>query len=1045
MESPLKHAARRYAVFAEQVLEPLVYPETLPLRAAACQVDAPIPFSEACRRSYEPVEPGWRWGPVWSTAWFRLSGEVPETWAGRDVVLRFSCGTEALLWQDGAPSHGLDDNHPTAPLLAPARGGERVQLYVEAACNHPLGAARFAWLETEFNRRWNTPTPGILERCELAVFDEALWRAWRTFVFAHQLLAELPDDSAEGAALDEALRRCVVRIDPHDPAGGVVDAVAELAGALRSGAAPTATRAWAVGHAHIDTAWLWRTRETRRKCLRSFATVLGLMERYDDFAFLCSQAQQYAWVEAESPQLFERIAQRVAEGRWEPGGAMWVEPDCNIPSGESLVRQILYGTRYWTEKFGERGRQHFLFLPDSFGFSASLPQIMRLAGLDVFITNKLHWNDTNRFPYMSFRWRGIDGSEVLAHLTPGGDYNATNTPAELRRGAQTAAGTDTPRTGAWLQPFGFGDGGGGPTDWMIENTRLAARCTGLPQVRLAPAGAFCAELRAARRRLREQGRDLPVWDGELYLEYHRGTLTSQAWLKRANRQAENDLFAAEWLTFSGPTAPTPAAVADARRRLDDAWKRLLLNQFHDILPGSSIGEVYEDARHDVAQIDADCRALIEDGMRRWAAQADTRGIKRPAVVFNAAATPRRGVVDCAGRSVYVEHVPALGVAIVDCGNPPKPPQPVQVEDWTLSNGCIGATIDEAGRVIRLWREGDARDACGRDETGRPRALNQLVLYDDRPRAWDAWDIDAEYVEHARPITSPAERRRVIESGPLRGVIEVARSLGDASRIVQRFVLDAGSPRLDIHTRVEWHEQRTLLRVLMPVDVRARHATGEIQFGHLHRPTFENTPWDRARFEVCAHRWMDLSEPGFGVALLNDGKYGHSCRDNVMGLSLLRGPKFPDEHADQGTHEFTYALMPHGGDWRAAGVAAEAEALNRPLRALTAPAEQTGAIRGTWAPFAIAAEGAAGVGVAAVKQAENDDRLIVRLFEQHGGRGAAVLTWDQPIREVQRADLLERALPGATPAAVSRSGSTTTVRIPLRPFELVTIAVARATP
>ncbi len=1040
MESACQSAARRYAVFAEQVLEPLVHPSAVPLRAAAARVESPIPLAEARKASYAPVEIGWRWGPVWSTTWFRLSGAVPESWAGKTVALRFACGTEALLWQDGSPRQGLDDNHPEAILLSPAGGGEALELYIEAACNHPLGAARFAWLETEFNRRWNTPTPGILECCELVVLDEAMWRAWRTFVFAHQLLAQLPDDSDTGRMLDEALRRCVMRIDPHAAARDAPGAADELTEVLRSAAEPAASRAWAVGHAHIDTAWLWPIRETRRKCLRSFSTVLSLMERYEDFHFLCSQAQQYAWVEQDAPELFARIAARVAEGRWEPGGAMWVEPDCNVPGGESLVRQVLAGTRYWIEKFGDRGRQRYLFLPDSFGFSAALPQIMRLSGLDVFITNKLHWNDTNRFEHMNFRWRGIDGSEVLAHLTPGADYNARNTPEELRRGAQTAARADAGRTGVWLQPFGFGDGGGGPTDWMIENARLAGRCAGLPRVKLAPAGGFCEELRAARRRLRDAGRDLPVWDGELYLEYHRGTLTTQAWLKRANRRAENDLFAAELLTFAGPTPLDEPAAAGARQRLEEAWKLLLLNQFHDILPGSSIGPVYEDARRDFTRIDAASRELIDAGLRRWAAGVDTRGLGRPVLVFNPAGSPRCGIVDCDGQPVYVENVPGLGVAVVDAADPPAPPHPVRVADWTLSNGLIAATIDEAGRVASLRRGGEAREVCGRDEAGNLRPLNQLVLYDDRPRAWDAWDIDAEYIEHARPVTGPAESRRVVEAGPLRGVIEVTRPLGRASRIVQRFVLEAGSPRLDIRTRVEWHEQRTLLRALMPVDVRARYATYEIQFGHLCRPTFQNTSWDRARFEVCAQRWMDLSEPGLGVALLNDGKYGHSCHGSVMGLSLLRGPKFPDEHADQGSHEFTYALLPHAGDWRAAGVPAQAEALNRPLRALPLPAEQAGAIRGAWAPFSLAVEGAAGVGVAAVKPAEDgDDRLIVRLFERHGGRGTVALAWNRPIRDAKRLDLLERPLADAPPPAPEHTPAGSTVRVALRPFEIVTIA------
>lgn len=1042
----LESAAHRFAAFAAQVLAPAVYPRPAPLQAEVLEGANEAALEQARFGPFVPVPMGWRWGPVWATAWFRVAGRVPRDFAGRPVALRFSSGTEALLYRDGAPLQGLGPHHDSVMLFDPANGGEPFELFIQAVCNRPLGATLFWWDDAESHARWREDKPGRLERCELALFDRSAWQLAQTFEFARQWMMLQSDDAPRGRRLHDALQAVLERCDPRDPGRSAAKLLPVLVAALRGGGAERGACGFAVGHAHIDTAWLWRTRETRRKCLRTFASVLRLMERHPAFAFVCSQAQQYAWVQQDAPQLFAQIARRVEEGRWEPGGALWVEPDGNMPAGESFVRQILHAARYWRQAFGERGRQRFAFLPDTFGFAASLPQIFRLAGLDTFITSKLAWNETNEFPHVSFLWRGIDGSEIVAHCIPGREYNAQVRPAELDLAQRNLARLDRSNARAWLLPFGHGDGGGGPTDAMVHCADLARDCEGLPPIQCATVAAFCDELHARLAQQAAADRPAPVWDGELYLERHRGTLTTQAWLKKANRDAEQALRIAEWLYFAGPRPPAAAAAAAARAKLERAWKLLLLNQFHDILPGSSIGAVYDDARADHEEIRRLADSLCAEAQQPWVAAVDARGSASPVLAFNPASRERAGVVEVDGRLHWVRAVPALGVRLVQPAG--RPERTVEfLSDRSLANGRITFRIDAAGRIAELCG-GDGRRVNAEDAAGRPRPLNQLVLYDDRPRFWEAWDLDAEYEPSARPVDSTAGVEiRLVDRGPLRRGIEVSRPLGAASRLTQRYLLDAQSPRLDIHTVIEWRERRTLLRALFPVDVRSRRATYEIPFGHIERPTHRSNPWERAMFEVCAHRWMDLSQPGLGVALLNDAKYGHSCHGNVLGLSLLRGTMFPDPDADLGTHEFTYSLMPHGGDWRVAGVADEAEALNAPLwAAALEPRDGPGRSQDAWAPLEIEFDGAARAQVAALKPAEDGDRLIARLVETHGGSGVVRIHWRLPVRRVEPVDLLESPRPEArvSTALARASGAPAdappTTTWDARPFQILTLAL-----
>lgn len=1014
-----------------------------PLRCGVAQRAAKDDVEARCL-TFHPVDLGWRWGPVWSIAWFRLTACLPTT--DRSVHLRFSSGTEATLWRNGSPIHGLDVNHTLIPLDITS---PNIDLFIEAACNRPLGATTFFWDDSTEHARWKEELPGRLEFAEIVRINPA-WRSLDILArFTLGLLSLADLDASRRNTLDSALRAVL------DDAGRAdSDEFARSAGVrLRmaiTGDAPLSNRTecFPIGHAHIDTAWLWRLDQTRRKCLRTFATALRMLDDHPPYRFLCSQAQQYAWVERDSPALFARIAREVTNGRWEPGGAMWIEPDANLPSGESLIRQLIHGTRYWHDRFGAHGTQRYLYLPDTFGFPGTLPQLMAQCGLDTFIANKLAWNDTNEFPFSTFLWRGLDGTRVLSHMTPGLEYNATNTPPELRKGRVNHERKDAGRTPIWLQPYGYGDGGGGPTEWMLDNLVIADTCPEMPATRIATPRLFVQELHTLAARA-----DLPVHDGELYLERHRGTYTTQAWIKKANRRAERALRRAEWLACAAPAHDiTPR---DVRAALDEAWKLLLLNQFHDILPGSSIGEVYDDAREQFNAISAAADAIAKRAIDSWT-RAISANSPSPAshLVFNPASWPRSDVVDINATPCFVAGVPAMGCRAVGAHAPDSSaPAPVTIDGLTLANSLISCTLDTTGAVVSLVHVASGAQAAtiaaqnNRDSTSATHplrgVLGRLVTYRDEPKYWEAWDIDEDYLNHATPLDSPADSWRVVEQHPLRASVEFVRFFGKGSTITQRYTLRAGSPRLDVACHVDWREDRTLLRVLFDTGIRASHATYDTSLGVVTRGTGRDTPHDRARFEVPAHRWMDLSGGGVGLAILNDCKYGHSCHAGVMGLSLLRSARFPDPRADIGAHEFTYGLMPHDGDWRRAGVDIEAEALNDPMIVVPITKEAPASPEhGTseWSPFVITHDPRSRIDILALKPGEDDDSLVLRLVETRGVATPVSITWHVPALRVDEVDLLERVdtLPASQRRGVSHTGNTTALA--LGPFQIVTLRV-----
>lgn len=1003
-----------------------------PLEIAVHHSAEPLPYAEAMVRDFAPVTVGYVWGPEWSTAWFRLHGDIPEAWAGAPVAARIHTGSEALIWDNGGPAQGLDRNRDDYRLADAAQPGP-VELYVEAA-----GYLHFSYYPQADPRF-------TVSRAELVRVNRALWEFYHDLRVLYDLAQCLPADANRRADLIMALNAAVNRYRAGGEAG-IPAARAILAVEFAKPADPAATLVNAIGHSHIDTAWLWPVRETIRKCSRTFATVLKYMETYPEYRYLQSQAQLYAFVKEHYPHLYTRIKEAVAAGRWEPQGSMWVEADCNIASGEALVRQILYGTKFFREEFGVEST--VLWLPDVFGYSAAMPQILRGCGIDYFCTQKISWSQFNVFPHNTFYWEGIDGTRVLAHFLAGradigGNYGALMTPEEARRFDQHFL--DKGRTHTWLYPYGYGDGGGGVTTEMLESYRRMGDVNGLPRLQQQFIGEWFPQMAA-------EAQDLRTWVGELYLEYHRGTYTTHAAVKQANRQSEWLLRDAEFLATIRPGDRTDYP----RDTLERAWKLVLLNQFHDILPGSSIHWVYEDAAKDYAQVRTLGDGVIAESLQAFTDRFDTSDLTCPVMVWNTLSFTRSGLVslpwpgeapvtglpprgastrtqlveDGGERRLLVEvvDVPSMGYAVYDLQDGELSDNAdtaitdeATATEWALENDLVRVELNALGEIVSFLDKALEREVIAPGERG-----NQLQLFDDFPIHHEAWDIDPFFDEVRRDVGQTATLT-IVEAGPLRATIRVERQFTLQARLVQDIRLEANTRRVDFVTRIDWHETHALLKVAFPVHVYAPRATFDIQFGHLERPTHRNTSWDVARFEVPAHKWADVAEGDYGVALLNDSKYGYDVQGNVLRLSLLRAPKSPDPDADMGTHACTYSLLPHRGEVVNSGVPLAGYDVNVPLRAQFVPVQE-GALSLTHSYFKLDKPNLI---IEAVKRAEDGDGIIVRLYEAYRRRGTTKLAINGLCGRATRCDLLERdqhEIP-------VRGG---VVEIPFRPFEIITL-------
>ncbi|MFD6287866.1 alpha-mannosidase [Streptomyces sp. NPDC060205] len=996
--------ARLKRVLDERI-RPAVYPESLPLEVAVWNAPGePVPVEEGLAATPSPVAVGDRWGAPWGTSWFRVTGTVPEEWAGKTVEAILDLGfdenmpgfqCEGLVYRpDGTPVKGLNPRNQWVRIGAPVAGGEEVRLHIEAASNpvildyHPflptqLGDKETAGGEPQYK----------LARMDLAVLDETVWQLVIDLEVLGELMAELPVESARRWDILRAVEKALDAVDLQDVGATAAAARAQLEAVLAAPAVPSAHRISAVGHAHIDSAWLWPLRETVRKVARTTSNMTALLEDEPDFVFAMSQAQQWAWVKEHRPEVWTRVKKAVADGRFVPTGGMWVESDTNMPGSEAMARQFVHGKRFFIDEFGVDNDE--AWLPDTFGFAAGLPQIIKAAGSKWLLTQKISWSQTNKFPHHTFQWEGIDGTRIFTHFPPVDTYNCSMKGSEIAHAANNFKDKGVARHS--LAPTGWGDGGGGTTREMVAKAARLRDLEGSATVVWETPEKFFEKAEA-------EYPNAPVWVGELYLELHRATLTSQAKTKQGNRRSEHLLREAElWAA----TAAVRTKFAYPYEDLDRLWKTVLLHQFHDILPGSSIAWVHREARKTYEAVAEELNGIIGAAQRALVGEGTT------ALAFNSAPHTRDGVPAGGART------PAVGG---ECTLVPRTDG-----GFVLDNGCLRIEIDERGLVVSAF------DLAADRETLAPgEAANLLQIHPDFPNMWDAWDVDEFY---RNTVTDLVEADEVVPGDD--GVsVRIVRTFG-ASKVTQVLSLAPGEWRLDLDTEVDWHETEKFLKMSFPLDVHAERYASETQFGHFFRPTHTNTSWEAAKFEACNHRFVHLEEPGWGVAVVNDSTYGHDVTRAVRGdggttttvrVSLLRAPRFPDPETDQGVHRFRHALVPGAaiGD-----AVREGWRINLPQRKVAGGASEV-------APLVTVAQDA--VVVTAVKLADDGSGdVVVRFHESRGGRSQATLTAGFDVASVTVTDLLERVLPDAT--APDRDGNRLTLK--LRPFELVTLRLTRA--
>lgn len=980
------------------------------------------------RYAWTEFAPDQTWGGHDRHYWFYTRITVEEDQAGAALAASLYTGQtdiwntdnpQVIVYVNGRMSETMDMNHNRMLLTGNAAPGQVFELAFYAYSNQP-----------QCSNFFDVTTAVYHKDVEKLYYDlKVLWEAADL----------LPEDDLERIRTFELLNTCVNyldlrRTDVEEFYRSVSAADTYLWEHYYQKEHPVSSVCvYSTGHTHIDVAWKWPLRQTRQKAVRSFQTVLNLMERYPEYRFMSSQPQLYQFVKEDAPQLYEKIKERVSQGRWETEGAMWLEADCNLISGESMIRQILYGRKFFKEEFGTQD-QEVLWLPDVFGYSVAMPQIMKQAGIKYFMTTKIGWNEYNQIPNDTMMWRGLDGSEILTYFITTSDYCPHPDLHPERSFSTTYNGMQNVSQvmGTWqryqnkelsedvLTCYGYGDGGGGATAQMLEESRrMELGVLKCPRTRQASVKEFFHRL---EKNL--EGRKTPVWSGELYLEFHRGTYTSMARNKKYNRQCEFLNAEAEFFCILAKALGSETGIPAAD--IEKAWKLTLLNQFHDILPGSSCKEVYEDSDRQYEEIYGIDRRLIgraqKDIVERLGREIEGCRDREPCLaVFNQLGFKRTGLVcipeelgeDCAFESVQrtwdgrllflAEEAASMGVKVYGLRGLKAQAEPVASHIKEQGEHLCGFTtlwyefqLSCDGEILSLYDREAEREVLKSGETG-----NRLTVFEDRPAEYDAWNIDAYYEEKCWDLKE-LDEIRLVDNGPLRATVMIKRTFLQSS-VVQYIHFYAHTKRIDFETSVDWRESQLLLKVAFPMDILADKAVYEVQFGSVERPTHSNTSWDQARFEVCAHKWADISEFGYGAALLNDCKYGYDIHDSVMRLTLIKSGIFPNPEADQEMHHMTYSLYPHKGDYREGRVMQEARDLNCPLYAK--PIEG-----GQGLSYSYLELNTDHVFADTVKVAEDGRGTIVRCYEAYGKRGNVLM--HLPFADgkaVEECDCMERVL------------------------------------
>ncbi len=978
--------------------------------------------NQARSGAFKPVRPGAHWGAKWEYGWFKTTVVLPAGALNRRIELKMDVGGEGRVLVNGREAGGRDSQHASITLTSRGRPGQRFNILVESYAGHGSSGWSDGGPATP-RGRITLPEPparqATIGQCTFGIWEEEVYQLWCDAETLNGLRDVLDQNLLRVDEIDAGLRDFTFLADleaPHaEMMQGVRAARKRLQPLLKCVNGSTAPVLYAFGHSHIDVAWLWPLAETERKCARTFATQLALMEQYPEFKFLQSQPHLLRMTKRLYPEMYNRIRAAARRGQFIPEGGMWVEPDTNITSGESLIRQFIHGKRFFQDEFGVNSE--LLWLPDVFGYSGNLPQIMRGCGIKYFSTAKIFWiyYGGDPFPYNTFTWEGIDGSGVLAHFC--NDYSSHTNPQALA--SRWNERVQKNGISARLLPFGYGDGGGGPTRDHLEYLRRAKNLEGLPQTRMASPIEYFKDLE-------KQGVPAARYVGELYYQCHRGTYTSQARTKRANRKCE---FALRETELWSVAARALRGFVVPASQMDASWKKVLLNQFHDIIPGSSIRRVYDEAETAYAEV----IDFAADATRRAAKRLAGRG--RDLVVFNSLPWERNvltplpkgitGACDMAGSPLPVQTIAGTVFAearVPSCGwttirrqtTRPALANSLKASASLLENELIRVTFRATGEIAGILDK----------ETGRELAAgpcNSFKMYKDVPSTADAWDIDSMYKATPVPLSESAQIR-VLARGPLVAVLKVSRRLNESS-LEQEIVLRRNSRRLEFRTVIDWRERHRLLKVAFPVNIHSNEAIHEIQFGHIRRPTHASRQFDADRYEVACQKWSALCEENSGVAILNDCKYGVDVSANSINLTLLRAPLAPDMTADRGRQEFSYAFYAWNGSLMESGLVREAYELNVPVFS----------VAGKAAAQSLFSVNAPNIMLETVKPAEDGTPdIIVRLYETMRSATQCVLATCLPFKAALETDMLEQKQLGKP---VIRDGK---VRLSFRPFEIKTL-------